>query len=98
METYTLCYNTLQVFDSKAVALAFYKECYYCSEGSEHERYANIIIDLFHKNIGRDYVGEMVFDIRYNKNGKIETKKLNKPLPLGKAIEYYKENIKEKRN
>lgn len=51
METYTLCYNTLQVFGSKEIALEFYKECYYCSEGSEHERYANIIMDLLHQNI-----------------------------------------------
>ena len=55
---YTICYDTLDVFNSKKEASNFYRTCYYMSEGSEHERYASILIDLQENNIGMDNVSD----------------------------------------
>ena len=41
---YTVCYDTLDVFNTKEEAKKFYSECYYMSEGAEQERYASILI------------------------------------------------------
>lgn len=50
---YTVCYDTLDVFNTKEEARKFYSDCYYNSEGAEHERYANILIDLNFCDIGK---------------------------------------------
>lgn len=72
---YTICYNTLDVWENKQDAIEFYTECFYNSEGCEHERYANILADLHFVNIGRDRVDNIVWKIRFmikNKLGKID--------------------------
>lgn len=51
----TICYGKTETWKSRKEAIAFYTECFYCSEGSEHERYANILMDLQNgKTICRD--------------------------------------------
>ena len=41
-----LCYNEWKHWDSRNDALAFYRECADCSEGSERERYVNILFGI----------------------------------------------------
>lgn len=62
---YCACYNTLYVFTSKENAKKFFTECFYGSEGSEHERYANILVDLMYSNIGTDRDSFSVWEIVY---------------------------------
>ncbi len=46
----TGCYNRLDIWKDKKDALTFYKECASFSDGSEKERYTNIILDLMEEN------------------------------------------------
>ena len=63
--TYCVCYNTLNVFKNKENAKKFFSECFYSSEGCEHERYGNILVDLMFSNIGLDRVDNVVWEISY---------------------------------
>lgn len=45
-EVTTICYNDEKKWNSRNDAVSFFKECYYASEGSERERYANILMQL----------------------------------------------------
>lgn len=47
---YTGCFGKLDVWENKAEAIKFYKYCAFASEGSEHERYSNIVLDLLDNN------------------------------------------------
>ena len=49
-KAYTGCYGRMDIWNSKEEAIKFYRDCAYMSEGSEHERYSNIILDLLDKN------------------------------------------------
>ena len=42
----TICYGKEKVFETREEAVRFYSECACWSEGSEKERYMNIILDL----------------------------------------------------
>lgn len=78
--TYCACYNTLDVFTSRENAKKFYTECFYCSEGSEHERYANILVDLMYSNIATDRNSFSVWEIVYfdNENRIIKKEKIER--------------------
>ena len=77
---YCACYNRLSVFTSKENAKKFFTECFYCSEGSEHERYANILVDLMYSNIATDRDSFSVWEIVYrdNNNRVIRTDKIER--------------------
>lgn len=82
---YVACYNTLHIFKNKENAKKFFTECFYCSEGCEHERYANILIDLMYSDIGTDGDSFSVWEIIYYNNNnevirvdKIERENTNK--------------------
>lgn len=53
---YTVCYNSLDVFEDKEQAKKFYSTCYYSSEGAERERYGSILVDLNFTNKATDNV------------------------------------------
>ncbi|MDE7082536.1 MAG: DUF4314 domain-containing protein [Clostridia bacterium] len=42
----TICYGTERTFDDRQEAIDFYENCVVNSEGSERERYVEILIDL----------------------------------------------------
>lgn len=42
----TICYGTERTFDDRQEAVDFYERCVMNSEGSERERYVEILIDL----------------------------------------------------
>ncbi len=42
----TICYGTERTFDDRQEAIDFYETCVVNSEGSERERYVEILIDL----------------------------------------------------
>lgn len=42
----TICYNQERTFDDRQEAVEFYEDCLMNSEGSERERYLEILIDL----------------------------------------------------
>lgn len=42
----TVCYGKEYTFDDRQEAVDFYENCLLCSEGSERERYLEILIDL----------------------------------------------------
>lgn len=46
MKTKIICYNQVEYWNSKALALAFYRDCEKNTEGCERERYMNIIDDI----------------------------------------------------
>ena len=82
---YCACYNTLHIFASKENARKFFTECFYASEGSEHERYSNILVDLMYSDIGTDRDSFSVWEIRYHNDNneviridKIERENTNK--------------------
>ena len=43
---------------SRKDAFMKYRAAYYCSEGSEHERYAEVLVDLMD---GKDYCDDKVY-------------------------------------
>lgn len=89
---YTICYNTLDVFENKKKAKDHYSFCYYSSEGAEQSRYANILVDLNFSNTGRDKVSTDCYEIFIDK---IKTNiKLDKHYSIDDTIKYYEENIK----
>ena len=42
----TICYGTERTFDDRQEAVDFYENCVMNSEGSERDRYVEILIDL----------------------------------------------------
>lgn len=93
---YTVCYDTLDVFNTKEEAKKFYSECYYMSEGAEHERYASILVDLNFSNLGKDHVSTdcREISIKMNSNEDEFLKiNLNKYLSIEDTIKYYEEKI-----
>lgn len=89
---YCACYNTLHVFNSKEKAKEFFTMCFYGSEGSEHERYANILVDLMYSNVATDRDSFSVWEIRYhdNNNNVIRTDKIDRE-DTNKVIERLEE-------
>lgn len=93
---YTVCYDTLDVFNTKEEARKFYSDCYYNSEGAEHERYANILIDLNFCDIGKDNISKDCREIAIKiSDGEFEfiKVKLDKSLSIDDTIKYYEEII-----
>ena len=94
---YTICYDCLDVFNSKEDAKKFYSECYYMSEGAEHDRYASILVDLNFSNIGKDNVSTDCREIKIKTNDDeyiFLTVELEKRLSIDDTIKYYEEKIK----
>lgn len=74
-KSYCVCYDTLHIFINKEYAISFFTGAYYCSEGSERERYANILADLHYSNIGIDDEENEINKIYYhNENNEIYKK------------------------
>ena len=46
------CYGKEKEFESFESAFKFYLECSMCSEGSERERYMNILAQMYEDNYG----------------------------------------------
>ncbi len=93
---YTVCYDTLDVFNSKEDAKRFYSECYYMSEGAEHERYASILVDLNFSNLGKDNVSIDCREIKIKNNdneSKFLSVQLKERLSIEDTIKYYEEKI-----
>lgn len=92
-KVYTVCYDRLDVFNNKSEAKGFYSDCYYMSEGAEHERYASILVDLNFSNIGRDNVSTYCREISVKQEDKILNIKLDKALSIEDAINFYEEKV-----
>lgn len=92
-KVYTVCYDRLDVFNNKSEAKDFYSDCYYMSEGAEHERYASILVDLNFSNIGRDNVSAYCGEISVKQEDKILNIKLDKSLSIEDAINFYEEKV-----
>lgn len=92
-KVYTVCYDRLDVFNNKSEAKDFYSDCYYMSEGAEHERYASILVDLNFSNIGRDNVSAYCREISVKQEDKILNIKLDKSLSIEDAINFYEEKV-----
>lgn len=95
-KVYTICYNALDVFNSKKEAKEFYSSCYYMSEGAEHERYASILVNLNFSNIGKDNSSTYCSKINIkNFTGDDDFIKitLNNKLSIEDTIKYYEETI-----
>lgn len=93
---YTVCYNTLDVFNNKEEAYNYYRRCYFMSEGAEHERYASILVELGFQNIGKDNVSEDCRQISVKtkeKYGNFINIDLGEFIPIDNAIEFYEEMI-----
>ncbi len=96
-KVYVVCYNSLDVFNSKKEAKDFYSTCYYMSEGAEHERYASILADLNFCDTGRDNISKYCQNIRIKLNEDKEeflVVELGKPLSIEETIKYYESKIK----
>ena len=93
---YAICYDTLYVFDSKKEAKSHFSECYYMSEGAEHERYASILVDLNFSNLGKDNVSKDCNEISIKTNN-YESKSLNikfdESLSIEETIKFYEEKL-----
>lgn len=92
-KVYTVCYDRLDVFNNKSEAKDFYSDCYYMSEGAEHERYASILVDLNFSNIGRDNVSTYCREISVKQEDKILNIKLDKALSIEDAINFYEKKV-----
>lgn len=92
-KVYIVCYDRLDVFNNKSEAKDFYSDCYYMSEGAEHERYASILVDLNFSNIGRDNVSTYCREISVKQKDKILNIKSNKSLSIEDAINFYEEKV-----
>ena len=53
---YTVCHDSLDVFEDKEKAKDFYSLCYQSSEGAERERYGSILVDLNFTDKGTDKI------------------------------------------
>lgn len=92
-KVYTVCYDRLDVFNNKSEAKDFYSDCYYMSEGAEHERYASILVDLNFGNIGRDNVSTYCREISVKQEDKILNIRLDKALSIEDTINFYEEKV-----
>ncbi|MBO5183371.1 MAG: hypothetical protein J6B64_03120 [Bacilli bacterium] len=93
---YAVCYDTLDVFNTKEEAKKFYSECYYMSEGAERDRYASVLIGLNFCNIGKDNVSEDCREIAIkipNIEDEFIKVKLDERLSIEDTIKYYEEII-----
>lgn len=92
-KVYTVCYDRLDVFNNKSEAKDFYSDCYYMSEGAEHECYASILVDLNFSNIGRDNVSTYCREISVKQEDKILNIRLDKALSIEDTINFYEEKV-----
>ena len=96
-KVYTICHNTLDVFNTKEEAKKFYTTCFYSSEGAEQHRYASILVGLNFKNIAYDNVSNSCNEISI-KLDKYKDKylklKLNDFLSIHDTVELYEKLIK----
>lgn len=92
-KVYTVCYDRLDVFNNKSEAKDFYSDCYYMSEGAEHERYASILVDLNFSNIGKDNVSTYCREISVKQEDKILNIRLDKALSIEDTINFYEEKV-----
>lgn len=44
----TICYGKSREWENREEAVRFYLNCMACSEGSEHERYSNVLMGLMY--------------------------------------------------
>lgn len=94
-KVYAICYNTLYVFENKEKTKEYFKFCYNCSEGAEHERYASILADLNFSKIAKDNVSKECREINIisdNSKDNINIH-LDNLLSIEDSINYYEKNI-----
>lgn len=92
-KVYTVCYDRLDVFNNKSEAKDFYSDCYYMSEGAEHERYASILVDLNFSNIGKDNVSIYCREISIKQEDKFLNIELDESLSIEDTIDFYEEKV-----
>lgn len=91
---YAVCYDNLYVFNSKEDAKNFFGDCYYMSEGAEHERYASILVDLNFSNLGKDNVSTYCREISIQSSeNKFLNVELESDFSIDDAIKYYEEKL-----
>ena len=74
---FVVCYEDVEEFETRQEAISRYKECYYMSDGAEHERYANILVMLQNDNCYLAYDDEdEYFDWKTTAQGKSTLAKL----------------------
>ena len=96
-KTFAICYDNLYVFNNKKEAKKYFSDCFYMSEGAEHERYASILADLNFSNTGKDNISEYCTEIviqSINNNDKYLHVDLDNNLSIDESIKYYEEKIK----
>lgn len=51
------CYNKIHEFKTITDAIVFFRRCYFSSEGSEQQRYASILMQLYDNktNVSDEY-------------------------------------------
>lgn len=93
-KVYTVCHDILRIFNTKDDAKKFYSDCYYMSEGAEHERYASILVDLNFSNLGKDNISINCYEISIQMtNNEFLSVKLDDSLSIDDTIKYYEEKI-----
>ena len=95
-KVYTICYDTLDVFNTKEDAKKFYTTCFYSSEGAEQQRYASILVGLNFRNIAYDNVSSDCNEISIQADNSLDTFikfKFNERLSIQNSIQFYKKLI-----
>lgn len=64
-----LCYGEIEKFKTREEATMHFLECMMCSEGSEKERYSNILCDLMGTNKDFVYDDEDEYNLYLAKGG-----------------------------
>lgn len=96
-QVYVICYNSLNIFPSKESAKSFFSECYYMTEGAEHERYGDVLLKLEKTNLVIDNISDSCIQavIRTNDNeDDLILVEFGKFLSFDDSIKYYEEKIK----
>lgn len=95
-KTYTVCYDSLDVFNDKKSAKDFYMACYRMSEGAEQKRYADILVGLDSTNLAKDNISNHCNRINIQLDSKTDTYlniNLDDNLSIEDTIKYYEDYI-----
>lgn len=93
---YIICYNALDVYDSKEEAINFYNQCSKLCKGNEKQRYETVVNELKTKNIATDNISTYCDKINIFDNDKFEngiTLNLDYAIDKDEIIEYYEKRV-----
>ncbi|MDO5569426.1 MAG: hypothetical protein Q4G04_04890 [bacterium] len=94
---YTICYDSLSIYSNKEDAKKFYKDCYYCSEGAEQQRYASILIGLEENDqVAYDNSSSSCNDFYIHLGNYFDSPlkiQLENRLNIDEAVNYFEKNI-----